>query len=135
MLPPDQAAAFCVRLHEQVATCPSEFIDMNLELRAKYFPAFAAKIADPAARAEILQQGVKETLADGTGPAEPRRARCQDYVAHGPPVPRGDVAQAETCFQKGRAPTRSRAFAHRRRRATPRARRTHPRARRRGPRR
>jgi hypothetical protein len=100
MLPPDEAAAFCVRLHEQVATCPSEFIDMNLELRAKYFPPFAAKIADPAARAEIQKEGVKETLADGTGPVEARRARCQEYVAHGPPVPRGDVAQAETCFQK-----------------------------------
>jgi hypothetical protein len=99
-LPPDEAAAFCLVLHEQLAACAGEFIDMNLDLRAKYFPPFAQQVADPVARAEMRKEGVAEAIADGTGPIEARRDRCQQYVAHGPKVPRSDVAESTGCFQK-----------------------------------
>ena len=99
-LPPEEATAHCVRLHEQLATCSGEFIDMNLDLRAKYFPAFAKAVASPEARAEMRKEGIAEAIADGTGPVEPRRARCKEYTEHGPKVPRGDVVEAEGCFQK-----------------------------------
>jgi hypothetical protein len=99
-LPPDEALAFCVVLHEQLAACAGEFIDMNLDLRAKYFPPFAEEVANPTARAEMRKEGVAEAIADGTGPIEPRRDRCQQYVAHGPKVPRSDVAESAGCFQK-----------------------------------
>lgn len=67
-LPPEEATAHCVRLHEQLATCSGEFIDMNLELRAKYFPPFAKEVANPEARAEMRKEGIAEAIADGTGP-------------------------------------------------------------------
>ncbi len=96
----EDAARFCVTLHEQMASCAPEFIDMNIDLRSKYFPAFAQKASDPATRAEMRDEGIKEALADGTGPLEPRQERCKQYVEHGPPVPSGDVAQATVCFKK-----------------------------------
>lgn len=99
-LPPEEATNHCVRLHEQLATCSGEFIDMNLELRAKYFPAFAKEVANPQARAEMRKEGISEAIADGTGPLPPRLARCKEYTEHGPKVPRGEVAEAEACFQK-----------------------------------
>ncbi len=99
-LAPEEAADHCVRLHEQLATCAGEFIDMNLDLRAKHLPPFAEKIANPGARAEIRKEGIAEAIADGTGPVEPRRERCKQYVEHGPQVRRGEVAEAEACFQK-----------------------------------
>ena len=99
-LAPEEATNHCVRLHEQLATCSGEFIDMNLELRAKYFPAFAKEVASPEARAEMRKEGIAEAIADGTGPLPPRRARCTEYTEHGPKVPRGEVAEAEACFQK-----------------------------------
>jgi hypothetical protein len=99
-LKPEEATNHCVRLHEQLATCAGEFIDMNLDLRAKYFPPFAKEVANPEARAEMRKEGIAEAVADGTGPVEPRRERCKQYVEHGPQVPRGEVAEAEVCFQK-----------------------------------
>jgi hypothetical protein len=100
VLSPEEATNHCVQLHEQLATCSGEFIDMNLELRARYFPPFAEKLANPADRAEIRKMGIAEAIADGTGPIEPRRERCKEYVEHGPKVPRAEVAVAEGCFQK-----------------------------------
>jgi hypothetical protein len=99
-LAPEEATAHCVRLHEQLATCSGEFIDMNLDLRAKYFPEFAKQLASPEARAEIRKEGIAEAIADGTGPIGPRQERCKEYTEHGPKVPRGEVAEAEACFQK-----------------------------------
>lgn len=95
-----EAVAFCVRLHEQAAPCAGEFIDLTMDLRAKYFPEFAEKIATPEARAAAKKTGMEEVMADGTGPLEPRQQRCQDYVEHGPPTPRDAPARLEPCFAK-----------------------------------
>ena len=100
VLSSEEGTRFCVSLHEQMATCAAEFIDMNIELRARYFPSFAAKVADPRARAELREEGIQEALTDGTGPLAPRRERCEQYVAHGPAVPSGDAVQARRCFER-----------------------------------
>lgn len=91
---------FCIRLHEQLAACAGEFIDLNIELRTHYFPDFAKRVSTPEARAEARRIGIEEALADGTGPVEPRRQRCTEYCVHGPPTPRSDVPHMEGCYQK-----------------------------------
>jgi|SoiMethySBSTD1v2_1073268.scaffolds.fasta_scaffold20532_3 hypothetical protein len=96
----DQSVDFCVRLHEQVAPCAGEFIDLNIELREKHFPDFAEKAKDPKTRAAMHDEGIKEVLADGTGPLEPRRQRCKEYAEHGPPTPKSAVPKMEACFAK-----------------------------------
>lgn len=94
----EQSIDFCVRLHEQAVPCAGEFIDVILELREKYFPEFAAQMVDDTARARIREKGIEETLVDGTGPVEPRRDRCKEYVVNGPPTPRSVVSEAEACY-------------------------------------
>jgi hypothetical protein len=81
-----------------MAGCAGEFIDLNIDLRSQYFPEFAKRVATPEARAEARSEGIKETLADGTGPIEPRRQRCAEYAKHGPPSPRTVVSEAERCY-------------------------------------
>lgn len=95
----DDATNMCVRLHEQTAQCAEEFIDAVLSLRAKYEPGFSEVLADPKARAEIRAEGLKEAAADGSGPLEPRRERCAQYAAKGPPVPASDPATLEECYK------------------------------------
>ncbi len=94
----EEATAFCVRLHEQMATCPREFISLLLDLRAQRDPRFAGVFAREGVREAMTEEGVKEVLADGTGPLEPRQARCTEYAANGPPVPSGDPQRAEPCY-------------------------------------
>jgi hypothetical protein len=96
----DEATRLCVMLHEQMAACAPEYIDMSIELRTRYFPAFAEKAASPELRAAMREEGIREAVASGTGPIEAREQRCKEYVAHGRPVLRGDLAQADLCFQK-----------------------------------
>ncbi len=95
-----ESVDFCVRLHEQMVPCAPEFIDLTMDLRAKYFPEFAQKIATPESRASAKKIGIDEVMADGAGPLEPRRKRCQEYVEHGPPTPRSAPLQMEPCFAK-----------------------------------
>lgn len=89
-----------MRLHEQVVPCAGEFIDLNIELRSRYFPDFAAAAADPAKKAEMRRVGIEEVMADGAGPLEPRQKRCREYAEHGPPTPSGAVPQMEACYAK-----------------------------------
>lgn len=96
----EEGTAFCVRLHESVVPCAGEFIDLNIDLRSRYFPEFAQKLSTPEARAEARKLGIEEVQADGAGPLEPRRQRCRGYAQHGPPTPRSAVPPMEVCFAK-----------------------------------
>lgn len=94
----EAAVDFCVELHEHGARCAGEFLDTLMGLRAKYNPQFAQMLADPERAKMMREEGLKEVAADGTGPIESRRARCGEYVDHGPPTSPQDAAAMRECF-------------------------------------
>jgi hypothetical protein len=93
----DEATAFCVHLHEELVTCAPEFIDLLLELRARYDVGFAAEHATPEAIAEAKRVGIEEVKEDGSGPLAPRQERCRGY-ARAPKTPRSAPPELEACF-------------------------------------
>lgn len=97
--PLEQATAMCVRLHEEAARCTEPFVDQLLELRARYDPAFAQRLADPQQREELRRIGIEETLEDGTGDLARREARCTEYARNGPPAPASDPSTLEACYR------------------------------------
>jgi hypothetical protein len=95
-----EARDFCVRLHEEVVPCAGEFIDLNIELRTRFFPDFAREAAEPRRKAEMRRIGIDEVMQDGAGPLEPRRQRCAKYAEQGPPSPRAAVQLMEGCYAR-----------------------------------
>ena len=98
----DEGVALCERLHREAVPCAAEFIDLNIELRAKYSPEFAEAIKDPAARKEITEIGLQEVVKDAANVHE----RCSEYVKPewGPPQPRADLAVLDACYAKPACP-------------------------------
>lgn len=89
------AVSVCIELHQHLAKCPGEFIDLMIDLRAKHEPGFAAKVKDPKARAEIRQGGIDEAKADGADDG----AKCQRWVSTGPKTSAADAATLRECFK------------------------------------
>lgn len=94
----EEGIALCERLHREAVPCAREFIELNIDLRAKYSPQFAEAVKDPAVRAQAVEAGVAEAAHD----AEHARERCTEYVKPqwGPPQPRSDLAVLDSCYAK-----------------------------------
>lgn len=90
--------ALCERLHHEVAPCARAFVQMNLDLRARYSPELAAQLADPEAREAAEQAGMAETAQD----AEHAHERCTEFAkpAWGPAQPRSDLARLDACYRE-----------------------------------
>jgi hypothetical protein len=94
------AVPLCVELHEHLAKCPAEFIDLMIDLRAKHEPGFAAKVKDPKARADVRKAGIDEAKADGTDNA----AKCEHWVKTGPKTTASDASIMRGCFANDACP-------------------------------
>jgi hypothetical protein len=71
-LPADQAVAACVEFKEKAVACK--------EVLADYFASFA-----PAEKRQRLREkAMQEIVAEGTGPLEPRQAKCAESQARQP---------------------------------------------------
>jgi hypothetical protein len=98
LLSREEMVPFCMRLHEQGAKCPQQFVAVNVDLRVQYDPQFAEMMKDPAIRAQAEQEGAAETASDAAN----AKARCEEFVqpAWGPEAPRSHAKAAEGCYAK-----------------------------------
>ena len=71
-VPPEQGIAACVEFREKAVACK--------DVLADYFASFAP----PEQRARIRERALAEIIADGSGPLEPRRAKCAEAQARSP---------------------------------------------------
>lgn len=86
----------CERLHREVVSCTREFVGLNIDLRIKYMPEFAERMADPEFRKAVEAEGAKETIDDAASAHE----RCVEFAkpAWGQPQPRTDLAALDGCY-------------------------------------
>ncbi len=92
-----EAVEACVKNREKSYECREPFIDAMIELRLRK----AGKQVPPAQRAKMRELGLREIAEDGSGPLEPRRAKCEAMVAkmgEGAKMPRSVNDQLEGCY-------------------------------------
>jgi RNA polymerase sigma-70 factor (ECF subfamily) len=86
----DEAIGFCVEFRERTVVCKEELSHM--------FADMVPPGTSPEAKEKIRQKALKEIEEDGTGPLEPRRAKCARSIDRGLSFNEGDVKTGRACM-------------------------------------
>jgi RNA polymerase sigma-70 factor (ECF subfamily) len=87
-LPKEEAVNTCIWYKEVAVKCKEELAD--------YFASFAPAGTPPEKRARYRARALEEIVAEGTGPLEPRRAKCAVDIEK-QPITYGDLALLKSC--------------------------------------
>jgi hypothetical protein len=86
----DDAIAFCVEFRERTVVCKEELSYVFADMMP------AGTSAEN--KEKVRQKALKEIEEDGTGPLEPRRAKCAAHVDRGLTFTQGDVKSGRACM-------------------------------------
>jgi RNA polymerase sigma factor (sigma-70 family) len=86
----DENIAFCMEFRERTVVCKEELSHLFAEM--------APPSTTPEQRERIRQKALKEIEQDGTGPVEPRRAKCAASVDRGFSFTQGEVKAGRACM-------------------------------------
>ena len=88
----DENIAFCVEFRERTVVCKEEYSHL--------FVSMVPPSTPPEQKERMRQKALKEMEEDGTGPLEPRRAKCAASVDHGFGFTQGEVKAGRACMDE-----------------------------------
>ena len=88
----DENIAFCVEFRERTVVCKEELSHMFANMMPPSTP--------PEQKERVRQKALKEIEEDGTGPVEPRRAKCAASVDHGFSFTQSEVKAGRACLDE-----------------------------------